>query len=228
MRDAQHGFLFFLRTHFTPFCKINKYFIWYRCSLLLLLFSKPSGAALQRVCSWLWLLLRGRGQRRRGLPLPINPTGAALLCLSLCSFPRGGGGGISVTRRWHLCHTGATCPSWRWGCASGVIWVQWHRFISATATCAQNWFKINLNPVLALAVLQQAPAAAQLKIPKPEPFHPSWGLSQRHHRHLSVQSDAGFQSHRVSHGKARDSTGRLEAEETVPGFRLHSERCQHH
>lgn len=42
--------------------------------------------------------------------------------------------------------------------------------VSAAAKCAQNWFKINKNPILAPATLQQAPAAAQLKNLKPKPF----------------------------------------------------------
>lgn len=154
MHDAQHGFLFFLRTHFTAFCKINKYFIWYQRSLFLLhLFSKPSGADFHRGFAQLWLILKGRGGPG-GCPLPTKPRGDALgsvLSVPLAAAPsqratRGGGGGTRVTRVPHA-------PSWRCGRTPGVIWVQWHRFVSATAMCAQSWFNINQNPILALANL---------------------------------------------------------------------------
>lgn len=33
VQDARRGFLFLLQMRFTTFCKVNKYFLWYQCSL---------------------------------------------------------------------------------------------------------------------------------------------------------------------------------------------------
>lgn len=140
-----------------------------------------------------------------------------LFSLSLWQLllPKGasqGGGGLCVTRVPHA-------PSWRCGCTSGVIWVQRHRFVSAMAMCAQNRFKINQNPVLALAIPQRAPAAAQLKIwiIKPKPFYVCWDLSPQS---PDYAEQYWLQCHRVLQmEKNGDGTVRLEGVETVPGFR---------
>lgn len=118
VHDAQRGFLFFLRTHFTPFCKINKCFLWYRCSLAAFILKGSSCWFAERFCSHLWLVLRAggpRGQWRRGCALPTDPSEAALGLSVRLSVPLAG-------RRWHLCHTGATCPELELGlCFRGYL-----------------------------------------------------------------------------------------------------------
>lgn len=124
---AQRGFLFFLRTHFTAFCKINKYFIWYQwlslaAFLLVVIFTEVFLAALAPFA--------GQGdpgdRAGGGCPLPIKPRGAALgsvLSVPLAAAPSQRG---QPGRRWPLCHTGATCPELE-------VWLYLRGYLGSTA-----------------------------------------------------------------------------------------------